>query len=526
MKTKQNFGDIVKKHNIVIQLFVLIITLSSLAYYNYITQKHVLEQQLEIDTENIVQAMRASINKFRAINTTLSLQNQIRDISLGLDIFEFRFLDDKGIILNSMFSEEIGNVFQRPNLDLNEIALSRQGKFYTDERDFTSVLAASRPVFNNNKLVGVLDLAIDITEFEYHDQNQKNIILRRMKIDIGNLLSAMAGSISNNLTIFEALDYDTYLENYIKQTFNILQVTIMDDQGMVYASSDEKQKGQIVPVHDTGSKSLLRNDDKPVYRILAQLNPAQDSSEKLLLMIDAEPYIANEKRLLITALATGILIVSFSLLIAYSIYRINLDREHRETIRLEKKVKERTAEIDLLSKTDKLTSLANRMYLDEQLEREFKRASRHNRDLVFLVFDLDHFKRVNDTHGHLGGDAVLREVGKRLKRSLRQTDFVGRYGGEEFVVILPETPLKDALPIAENLRKLIEDTPVIFEQNELQINASIGVADFRPDIHKKFEDIFALSDDALYYSKKNGRNCVTYIDGKKPVIYTKNKNQS
>ena len=104
---------------------------------------------------------------------------------------------------------------------------------------------------------------------------------------------------------------------------------------------------------------------------------------------------------------------------------------------------------------------------------------------------------------------------------LRQTDFVGRYGGEEFVVILPETTLENALPIAENLRKVIEATPVIFERDELIIHASIGVADFRPDKQKKFEDIFKLSDDALYYSKENGRNCVTFIDGDQPCIYKK-----
>jgi diguanylate cyclase (GGDEF)-like protein len=262
----------------------------------------------------------------------------------------------------------------------------------------------------------------------------------------------------------------------------------------------------------------LRLGEQPVYRIFSGLNDSQEGSKKLLLMIDAEPYIANEKRLLVTALATSFLIIIFSMLITYSIYRINLDRDHKEMVRLEKKVKERTAEIEILSKTDKLTGLANRMYLDDQLEIEFKRASRHKRDLVLLVVDLDHFKRVNDTYGHLGGDAVLREVGKRLIECLRQTDFVGRYGGEEFVVILPETTLGNALAIAENLRKLIAAKPVHFELNELQVNASIGVADFRPDLHKKFEDIFALSDEALYYSKEHGRNCVAFIDGDTPKI--------
>ena len=510
-----------RRHNIVLQLLFLIIALSSIAYYNYITQKQVLEEQLKVDTENIVQAMRASINKFSDINKALSLQNRIRDISLGLDIFEFRFLDSNGIIINSMFNDEIGKHFQRPGLDLKNITSTRQGKFYVDERDFTAVLAASHPVFKNDKLIGVLDLAIDITEFDYPIEDQKSTILRRMKVDISNLLSAMAGSISNNLTVLEALDYDDYLENYIQKTLNIIQVTIMDEQGKVYASSDTQQKGKLMSIQETPPRSLLRNGKQPVYRIMAHLNPSQQESEKLLLMIDAEPYIANEKRLLITALATGFLIIIFSIIIVYSIYRINLDRDRKEMIRLERKVKERTAEIEQMSKTDKLTGLANRMYLDDQLEIEFKRATRHGHQLVLLVVDLDHFKRVNDTYGHLGGDAVLKEVGKRLRETLRQTDFVGRYGGEEFVIILPETSLENTLPIADNLRKLIAATPVSFERDELIVNASIGVADFRPDTHKKFEDIFALSDEALYHAKENGRNCVAFVDtdNNTPQIY-------
>lgn len=520
MDNKQYFVGFLQRHNIVIQLFILIITLSSLAYYQYITQKNVLEQQLEVDTENIVQAMRASINKFSSINKTLSLQNRISDISIDLDIFEFRFLDGNGDIINSMFDDEIGKRFQRPGFDLDKITSSEKSQIYTDIRDYTPVLAVSRPVFKSDKLIGVIDLAVDITDVRYLGKDQQKIVLRRMEIDISNLLNAIAGSIINNLTVFESLDYDNYLKNYVKQTVSIIQVTIMDENGKIYASSDEHQNGKTISVQDASKTSLLRIGSQPVYRILAHLNPLQEESEKLLLMIDAEAYIANEKRLLLTALATTGLIILFSIAIAYSIYRINLDRDRKEMMRLEKKVKERTAEIEILSKTDKLTGLANRMCLDEQLELEFKRASRHKRDLVLLVIDLDFFKRINDVYGHLGGDAVLKDVAKCLNKCLRQTDFVGRYGGEEFVVILPETKLEYALVIAENLRKIIEGEPVHFGSNNIQVSASIGVADFRAEEHKKFEDIFSLSDEALYYSKEHGRNCVAFIKGEIPQIFS------
>ncbi|MDH5571251.1 MAG: GGDEF domain-containing protein [Gammaproteobacteria bacterium] len=513
MEERSGLRGYLRRYNIIIQLLILIITLSSLAYYNYITQKRVLEQQLEIDTENIVQAMRASINKFSAINNTLNIQNQIRDISLGLDIFEFRFLDSNGVIINSMFNDEIGKIFQRPGFELEKIILSRKGVFYTDVRDYMPVLAVSRPVFNNDKLVGVLDLAVDLTEINYLSKNQKNIVLSRMEVDISNLLNAMAGSISNILKVFETLNYDDYLENYIHKTLNIIQVTIMDEQGKVYASSDTQLKGQLVQFQDTLSKSILVKGEQPVYRILAPLDPAQEKSEKLLLMIDAKPYIANEKRLLITALATGISIVIFSLVISYSIYRINLEREFKEKKRLEEMVKERTKEIEYLSQIDKLTGLFNRRHLEEIMISEFRRAMRFYHELSLIIVDLDNFKQINDTFGHLAGDKVLRLTGKVIRDQLRDTDFAGRYGGEEFVVLLPESGSHMAAVVAEKIRKAIEEIRIEYEGNEIPVTASLGVSTSTDDITDVM-DILRQSDEALYQSKENGRNQVSLYQSK------------
>jgi len=504
----QNLGHFLRRYNIVIQLLILIATLSSLASYNYTTQKRVLEQQLEIDAENIVQAMRASINKFSAINSTLNLQNRIKDISLGLDIFEFRFLDANGIIINSMFRDEIGKRFQRPGFDLKKIVLTNKDKYYTDMRDYTPVLAVSRAVIKDKKLVGVLDLAVDISEFKYLDSKLRDIVLRRMQVDIGNLLTAMSGSIRDNLRVFEALDYDAYLENYIRKTLNIIQVTIMDERGQVYASSDEKQKGRVMPVQDTPPKSLLREDDKSVYRILARLNPAHEEGERLLMMIDAEPYVANEQRLLITALATGILIIIFSLIIAYSIYRINMERERKEKVRLELMVKERTGEIERLSQIDKLTGLFNRRYLEEIMASEFRRAMRFLHDLSIIIVDLDHFKKINDNHGHLAGDEVLRITGKTLLEQLRDTDYAGRYGGEEFVVLLPESGMQEALLVAEKIRKAIEALNIEYEGRAVPITASLGVSSSTNHIDD-VKEMLKRSDEALYRSKDSGRNRVS-----------------
>lgn len=149
---------------------------------------------------------------------------------------------------------------------------------------------------------------------------------------------------------------------------------------------------------------------------------------------------------------------------------------------------------------------------------EYKRAIRYNHDLSLAVIDLDYFKLVNDNHGHLVGDIVLREVGQRLQNVLRDTDYIGRYGGEEFIVIFPETSLKDALNIAEKLRHLIVAKPVNIENKDLRISASFGVATLK-SVHKGYKDIFAEADKALYYSKSSGRNRVSYLQGEKAVPY-------
>jgi two-component system, cell cycle response regulator len=129
--------------------------------------------------------------------------------------------------------------------------------------------------------------------------------------------------------------------------------------------------------------------------------------------------------------------------------------------------------------------------------------------LTLLMVDVDHFKSINDSHGHLVGDAVLREIGSLLHASVRAVDVVARYGGEEFVIILPETPLEGALVFAERLRETIERHGFAGRGGAgLRLTASIGAATFpSPHVHST-EDLFARADEALYRAKSGGRNQV------------------
>ncbi len=161
--------------------------------------------------------------------------------------------------------------------------------------------------------------------------------------------------------------------------------------------------------------------------------------------------------------------------------------------------------------TDDLTGLHNRQHFLEELEKELYRARRYQRELSILMIDIDHFKDINDTYGHAVGDKVLKELGKILIKKLRKHDIACRYGGEEFVVALPETASNEAHFVAEKLRKYIESYK-FSDNDEMKVMVSIGVASFTKKINS-VDTLIIHADQALYRSKAAGRNMVTVFDG-------------
>lgn len=160
-------------------------------------------------------------------------------------------------------------------------------------------------------------------------------------------------------------------------------------------------------------------------------------------------------------------------------------------------------EVERLSEIDKLTGIYNRRKLDEYMESELNRAKRYHKPLSFMILDIDHFKNINDTYGHLVGDSTLQTLAKILADNLRTSDFLGRYGGEEFLIICPETDSNQTALLAEKLRSCVENT--LF--NDIKnLTISIGVAEFEGEITVK--ELLARADRALYQAKHNGRNCV------------------
>jgi diguanylate cyclase (GGDEF)-like protein len=164
-------------------------------------------------------------------------------------------------------------------------------------------------------------------------------------------------------------------------------------------------------------------------------------------------------------------------------------------------------EIYRLMTVDALTQIFNRRYFDEALEREFNRSRRYERALSLVVFDIDHFKKINDTWGHLAGDSLLRQLVAAVRPKLRREDIFARTGGEEFGVLLPEIDALGAHSTADKVRKLVEAATLRYEQNVIPCTVSLGVALLAGD-HATPEDLYKAADGQLYAAKQAGRNCV------------------
>ncbi len=172
-------------------------------------------------------------------------------------------------------------------------------------------------------------------------------------------------------------------------------------------------------------------------------------------------------------------------------------------------LEQKAEELEQRANTDPLTGLFNRRVLGRQLKYHIKVASKSGQPMSVIMFDIDHFKKINDTHGHLCGDSVLKKLAEILKKKSRSVNIVGRYGGEEFIIIGPISDHKSAFYAAERVRIIIESTDFLCADSgqKFRVTVSAGVAVWNPGI-KTGKELIKLADDALYLAKRSGRNQV------------------
>lgn len=181
---------------------------------------------------------------------------------------------------------------------------------------------------------------------------------------------------------------------------------------------------------------------------------------------------------------------------------------HAEPLAIARTLRKTFGAVMRLSKTDELTDLANRRHFDQALQAAFVEARRYRRPLAVIAMDIDMFKAVNDSAGHSAGDAVIRAVGRGIRQCCRTADLAARRGGDEFVVLMPETPATGAVVVAERIRAVVAAMKIPAAGGELAATVSVGVADLDSGAVESYQDLLALADRALYAAKQAGRNRV------------------
>ena len=237
--------------------------------------------------------------------------------------------------------------------------------------------------------------------------------------------------------------------------------------------------------------------------VTRQFKGALTSTLASALVMYEQAFIGKIDRLRMVQVGAVIIICITLLLEAFAIFMPLVMRVQKYAGRLEE-----------ISMTDMLTGVGNRRYFINRSEQEARRAARLSKELCICMIDIDYFKKVNDTYGHAAGDYVLREFVEIVKSAIRLEDEIARVGGEEFVLLLPASDIKNALIVTERVRQRLEERPFVLPETgeSIKMTASFGLAQVDVENHEDVQSVMAKADDALYVSKENGRNRVTYID--------------
>lgn len=272
--------------------------------------------------------------------------------------------------------------------------------------------------------------------------------------------------------------------------------------------------------------ALFNQDFSPITQNIALMVAGFSGAAAVSLSPSLRLAIAYICILLIPAtIASAYTHQNLSYTITMAIYLLYLSllshsthKEYMKAFAIELDLEEKQLALQKLSRVDSLTNVYNRGYFDSLYKIQHRTAIRAQREQSLLMLDVDHFKLINDNYGHLFGDKCLIEIANILKQATqRETDLVSRFGGEEFIVLLHNTPGNEALKMAEKIRVLVQDYAFTYNENSVKITASIGVASMIPQVGEQEETLLNFADKALYQAKHNGRNRVVAYKSEKTI---------
>lgn len=292
-----------------------------------------------------------------------------------------------------------------------------------------------------------------------------------------------------------------------------MKILIADDDpiSVLYLQDMLGEWGYEVVVAGDGVSAcdILRQEDGPVLAVLDWMMPGMDGIDVCRAIRDSVKDRYVYMIMLTTRTETEFIVAAMNAGADDYIGKPFNSEEMQVRLRAGRRIAELEQELRLLASRDSLTGIANRGAIIDVLQRELARRARTQEPVSVIFCDLDHFKSVNDTYGHLAGDEVLREVTRRMAATLRPYDSFGRYGGEELLGVLPNCQMEGALEVAERMRAAVADSPVHTQFGDIAATISIGVASVSRHETTTLGALLHRADGALYRAKENGRNCIT-----------------
>jgi diguanylate cyclase (GGDEF)-like protein len=292
-------------------------------------------------------------------------------------------------------------------------------------------------------------------------------------------------------------------------------VLVADDSAVVRKVLRDRlgEQGWTVREAADGAEALEICREAPPEVVLLDIEMPRLNGYQVLAALKGEPTLEDVPVIFLTARSGGQHVADGLRRGAHDYLRKPFETEElvarvlvaRRTRALRDELRRHNAELERLATTDPLTCLFNRRFMADQLDALVGRATRHGAALSTLLIDVDDFKAVNDTHGHATGDAVLREVAARIRARLRREDVCGRWGGEEFLVLLPDTAGDRAAIVAESLRAFVASKPIPAGAAEVRVKISAGVAEWSGE---SADELLRRADAALYEAKAAGRDTV------------------